>query len=223
MLVSAITARVAETLQDDSNVTWTAAQLIEWINDALRALVSARPDVSVVTASVELTANSTKQVLSAATDLRFIDATRNMGTDGLTPGRTVRLGDKTALDAFVPGWHSETGQAAVKEFMFDEARPREFWVYPRTHATTPMYLEVIKQVMPATITAVGNTLPVDETYAPVLIDWMLWRSFSRDSENTPNAQRAGSHRASFYQQLGIKMPADVSVNPKVREAMEKQA
>lgn len=219
MLVSAHNARVAEILQDTTNVTWTAAQLIEWLNDAIRSLILVRPDASAITSAIQLVAG-TKQVLAAG-ELRLIRVVRNMGANGTTAGRAIRLGDMMSLDAFNPDWHTETAAVVVKEYMFDEARPDEFWVTPPVHATTPVYVEAVRSVLPAAMTSAANTVPVDDIYGPALIEWCCYRAFSRDSENTPNWQRAARHFAAFFNLLQIKQVADMAINPKVRAMAEK--
>lgn len=219
MLVSGITDRVAEILQDTGNVTWTAAQLIEWVNDAIRALALVKPDSTAVTATQQLTASQTKQALSGSSDLRLIRLVRNMGPNGTTVGRAIRLGDMNTLDSFDPGWHTAEKSATVKEFMFNAERPKEFWVYPPVHATTAVHVELIKSVLPAAVTAVGDALPVDDIYGPPLIEWCCYRAFSRDSEETPNWVRAARHFAAFFNLLQIKMQADMAINPKVRERL----
>lgn len=220
MLVSAHNTRVSEILQDTANVTWTAAQLIEWLNDAIRSLVLVRPDASAITSAMQL-AGGTKQVLAAG-ELRLIRVVRNMGANGTTPGRAIRLGDMMALDAFYPDWHTEAAAVVVKEYMFDEARPDEFWVTPPVHATTAVWVEVVRSVLPTAVTAAGDTIPVDDIYSPALIEWCCYRAFSRDSENTPNWQRAARHFAAFFNLLQIKMQSDMAINPKVRAMVEKQ-
>jgi hypothetical protein len=221
MLVSDHIAVVANTLQDTGNVTWTVAQHITYLNDALRAAVSVRPDISAVTAGMLLTANTTLQTLPAATDLRLIAIECNLGSDGLTVGDTVRLGDKQAMDDFLLGWRSVTGATAVKEYFFDDARPDEFEVYPRPHATTPVYVRVKKSVLPTSMAVVGDTIPVKDIHAPALREWCCYLAFSRDSERTPNWQRGARHFAAFFNLLQVKMKADMAINPKVRAMVEK--
>jgi hypothetical protein len=222
MLGSAVLNRVSEILQDASNVTWTAPQMIEWLNDAIRALVLVRPDASSTTASMQLVPG-TKQVLSADVDLRLIRVVRNMGANGTTPGRAIRLGDMGVLDSFAPDWHTEASAVVVKEYMFDEARPDEFWVTPPVHGTTQVHVEVVKSVLPSAMTASTETVPVDDIYGPALIEWCCYRAFSRDSEHTPNWQRGARHFAAFFNLLQIKMKSDMAINPKVRAMVEKQA
>ena len=221
MLGSAILNRVSEILQDASNVTWTAPQMIEWLNDAIRALVLVRPDASSTTTSMQLSAG-TKQGLASG-DLRLIRVARNMGSNGTTPGKAVRLGSIGDIDSFNPDWHTDTPAIAIREYMYDDARPNEFWVYPPVHGTTQVHVEIVKSVLPSSMTDSSETVPVADIYAPALIEWCCYRAFSRDSEHTPNWQRGARHFAAFFNLLQIKMKSDMAINPKVRAMVEKQA
>ena len=219
MLVSAITARVSEILQDDvSQTTWTAPQLLQWVNDALRAVTLVRPDSTSVTASVLLVAG-TLQTLTGANDLRFIRVIRNMGANGSTIGNAIRIGDMLAMDLLNPGWHTEAQQSVITEYMYDDTRPKEFWVYPP--AVAPLYVQLSKSVLPADVAAVGDTLPVDDIYGPAVIEWCCYRAFSRDSEETPNWQRAARHFSAFFNLLQVKVNADMAINPNVRARVER--
>ena len=223
MLVSAHIAAVSDTLRDVNNVTWTKPNHVAFLNDAIRALVLVRPDASSVTADMTL-APGTRQELAAG-ELRLIRVVRNMGTDGSTPGKAVRLGSMDSLDAFNPDWHTATAATAIREYMYDEARPDEFWVSPPVHATIAVHVQVMKSVLPAEVTGYGGSdvLPVDDIYAPALREWCTYLAFSRDSEKTPNWQRAARHFAAFFNTLQIKMQADMAINPKVRAMAEKQS
>lgn len=220
MLVSTPLTQVSEILQDAGTITWTTSDLLEWMNDAILALVGQKPEVSTVRASVLLVPGP-DQTLSGASDLRLVEVVCNMGTSGTVYGKAISEGDASALDDFQPSWRSESGATEIKDYMFDDAFPKAFSVYPPAHATTPVYVQVIKSVLPATLTAYSDTLPVDATYSPALIEWCLYRAFSRDSEQTQNWQRAARHYASFFNLLQIKMTADMSISPKARAMSEK--
>jgi hypothetical protein len=216
MLASEVIANAAEIYGDEANETILLASQIKWLNDALRALVSVRPDVSAVVASKQLTPG-TRQQLVAAGDLRLLSLVCNMGADGNTPGRGITYFDRADMDAFNPGWHADTAGIAVYGYTFDAQVPHEFYVTPPVHATTPVYVRVSKAVSPGTIVAGTDVLTVDDIYAPALVEWMCYRAFSRDSEETPNWARAARHFSSFFNVLQVKMQADMASNPKIHE------
>jgi hypothetical protein len=207
--------RVNDTLQDSTNVRWPAVELLRYLNDGQREVVLLRPDASVSTGPVQLTANETKQTLPAA-GVRLLDVTRNMGASGSSPGAAIRLISREVLDSQLPNWHSETGQAAVKHFMFDQRNPKVYYVYPRVHASTAVWVELIYSSSPADVAAAANTITLDDIYANALIDFMLYRAYSKDAEYAANAGYAQQHYQSFLTSLGLKGQTDQQVNPNQR-------
>jgi hypothetical protein len=212
MLASNPVDRAKEVLQDTGSTTWTETQLIEWLNDAQRVVVSQRPDASSVTESMALAAG-TKQSVPAG-GLKLLEVVRNMGTDGATPGRAISLVDKATLDQNAPNWHSDTPGASVKGYVFDENKdPTVFYVTPPADGTSQV--EVVYSANPTDVAALTDSISVADTYAPALIEWILYRAFSRESIKTPNYQRSLNHLKNFFNLLGVKMQADVAFKPVV--------
>lgn len=207
--------RVNDTLQDTNNVRWPAAELLRYLNDAQREIVLLKPEASVTTQAVQLTANETKQTLPAS-GVRLLDVTRNMGATGAAPGTSVRLIAREVLDTQLPTWHSDSGQTAVKHFMFDPRNPKVFYVWPRVHASTQVWVELVFSSSPTDVAAVGNTITLDDIYANAIIDFMLYRAYSKDAEYASNAQYAKQHYESFLMSLGLKTKVDDSANPNQR-------
>jgi hypothetical protein len=210
MLASNPIDRAKEVLQDTGSTTWTEAQLIEWLNDAQRVVVSQRPDASAVTASLPLAVGTKQSVPTGG--LKLLDVVRNMGGDGATPGRAITLADKSTLDQNAPNWHSDAQVASVKSYVFDENNdPTVFYVTPPADGTTQ--IEIVYSDTPANVTALDDDVSVADTYAPALIEWMLYRAFSRESIKTPSYQRSLNHLKNFFNLLGVKMQADVAFKP----------
>ena len=207
--------RVNDTLQDTTNVRWPTTELLRYLNDAQREIVLLRPDASVTTAAVALTANETKQSLPTS-GVRLLDVTRNMGTAGSTPGVAIRLISREVLDTQVNTWHSDTGQTIIKHYVFDPRNPKVFYVYPRVHASTAVYVELVYSSSPTDVAAIGNTITLDDIYANAMIDFMLYRAYSKDAEYAANASYASQHYQSFLTSLGLKGKTDDNVNPNQR-------
>lgn len=193
---------VSRVLGDEDQETWVEADLIDWLNDAILALLSVRPDASQVNAVVTLVPG-TKQTVPV-THLRLLRVIRNMGVDGLTVGRAVLESDLETQDAIDPDWHAATAAVAVNEFLQHPDEPRVYYVNPPVHASTVVQVEASFSSIPTKMAAVGDTLPVDEVYAPALQEWILYQCLSVDSEDTPSHERAILHRKSFFELLGVK-------------------
>ena len=209
---SKIIAMASEVVLDSGNVTWKVPQGVEWINDAQRAIALHRPDASIQTSSVKLVAGVDQSI----TGRRLLTVVRNMGADGNTPGKAIRLVERGAKDDFEPDWPTLTEETEIKEYMYDARVPKEFMVSPPVSSTTNVYVRLTQAVDPTDITDENDTINLDDVYAPVIVEWLLYRWFSRDSEETPNWQRAARHYQSFFNLLGIKIEMDKLVNPKLR-------
>ena len=58
-----------------------------------------------------------------------------------------------------------------------------------------------------------QVISVDDVYANCILDYVLYRSYQKDSEFAGNPQRAMMHYQSFANALGVKTQADVATTP----------
>jgi hypothetical protein len=217
-----IVNRAAIVLQDTTGVRWPQTdELLLWLNDGQREIVLRKPDAYAQNAVVALVAG-TKQSIPA-TGIQLLDVIRNMGTGGETPGRAITRIDREILDEQRPNWHSETASAETKHYMFDSRDPKHFYVYPPQHAT-PGRVEMVYASSPTDLAALASTITLDDIYSGVLLDYILYRAYSKDADLTPSApQRAISHYNAFLASLDAKGQIDQSYNPNAydfKEAIE---
>ena len=212
--VASLFDKAATVLNDAGNVRWTTTELLGWLNDGQRAITIIKPNASVSNASVQLVAG-TKQAIPAG-GVQLIDVPRNMGSAGTDPGLVVRLTDRANLDAYLPNWHNATASASVQHYMFDPRDPKHFYVYPPQPASGMGYVEIISAVTPADcVIGTGTVITLDDIYEPVLLDYMLFRGFSKDSEFSADQGRAGAHQTAFFTALGVKVQAEAGLNPNI--------
>lgn len=212
---SAILSRVTTILQDTTSVRWPMSELTMWFNDAQRAVVLLKPDASVAHTTLQLAASNTKQSLPA-TAIRLIDVVRNMGASGTTPGTAIRQVTREILDAQRPDWHTETAAASVKHYMFDPRNPKNFYVYPQP--SSAFYLEVVYSIAPTEVTenagTVTGNLALDDIYANAIVDYVLYRAYTKDADYAGNAQRAVAHYEAFSGAIGARNTTDGAILPK---------
>lgn len=55
-------------------------------------------------------------------------------------------------------------------------------------------------------------VPLEEAYVNPLVDWMLFRAFSKDAAGGAESGLAAQHYQSFVEQLGIKQGADSTLS-----------
>ena len=201
-------------LQDADGITYETGQLLDYLNDGQRAVSILRPDASQETVDIQLTAGQTEQDVGGR---RLIDVHYNMGSDGSTPGNAIRQVDRDVKDAFEPDWHTATPAVAIKEFMYDPKIPKKFWVSPPVHGSTAVFVKLSRAINPANVADITDAITIDDVYSPALQEWILYRAFARDSEQTPNFVRAGQHFKAFFNIMGVKLQADMAVTPKIIE------
>jgi len=197
-----ILIRAGDILQDQTNVRWVQAELLRYLNDGRRELAIHRPDIYSSTFVHTLIAGSYQSIPTDGN--RFLDAVRNISATNVV-GRAVRVVEREILDAQSPDWHTEAASTAIRHFMFDERSPKTFYVYPP--AAAGHKLEIVYSRSPVDIATSDlsstSILASEDIYSGVLLDYILYRAFSKDSEYAGNMQRASLHYQMFTTSLGI--------------------
>ena len=211
--------RVEDVLQD-SNIRWPRTELQNWMNESYLAITLARPDANAKSGSFTCAAG-TRQVLTDqfASGLRLLDVTRNLATT--SSYKVIRLVARSVLDDQRPGWHAETGTVNIQHYTFDPRQPKEFFVYPP--ATTDAQVEVVytdspgahalteEQLDPEGTNA--EVIKLDDIYMSPVIDWILYRAYSKDAEYGANEQRAQASYAAFNAAISTKNQVDAASAP----------
>lgn len=207
-----ILTRAADILQDTGNVRWPQAELLRYLNDGRRELAIHRPDVYSTVYTMTLVAGSKQTIPSDGN--KFIDVVRNINAND-TPGRAVRIIEREILDAQNPNWHTSTSSNNTRHFMFDERAPKTFYVYPA--ATSGHKLEVIYSKNPVDITSEDlsstTVLSAEDIHVGTLLDYVLYRAFSKDAEYAVNLQRAELHYRAFATSLGLSNRKRIANSP----------
>jgi hypothetical protein len=221
--VQSVIDRVQTVLQDTTGVRWPASGELElWVNDAQREIALLKPDASAVNATVTL-ATGTKQDIPASGN-RLLKVVRNMSAaSGGTGARSIRLVGRDILDSQSPEWHdpSVSGDAThtniVKHYMYDEANPRNFYVYPGVSGNA--YVEIIYSTNPVTVTASDN-LGLPDIFANAVMNYVLYMAYMKDAEFAGNQQRAANHYQIFTASVTGKAAIDLvtTPNPETRPA-----
>lgn len=198
-------------LLDATGVRWPSSELLGWLNDGQREIVVFKPNASIKHQSVKLVAGTRQSLPSDGVQL--IDIPCNMGSDGATPGRAIRLAMREVFDAQVPTWHSDTPDLTVNHYMYSVLDPKTFYVYPPQPSYAQTYVDVAYAYVPQEATLSG-AITVDDIYQPMLLDYMLYRAFSKDSE-FGDANRASAHQQAYLAALTGKARVEGATNPNV--------
>lgn len=202
--------RASIILQDATKVRFPSSELLKFFNDGQREIVLHRPDANMVNTTLAL-ADGSKQTLPAIA-LRLVQVVRNVS------GRAVTQVDRRILDETLPNWHqSVAGTNKIEHYIYDAADPKNFYVYPQGASGTHT-LELIYSTSPADI-AISNfasdttVISLDDIYGNAILDYILYRSYQKDSEFAGNAERSMMHYSSFSNSLGMKTQADMATTP----------
>ena len=213
-------SRVEGTLQDTSNVRWTEAELLNYINDAQREIANVQPGATALHANVQLV-TGTKQAIPSD-GLKLINVIRNMSdaSGGATGGRAIRLVSWDILDTQNPDWHDPTvtGDAThgttPKHFLFDENDPLNYYIYPGISGNA--YVEIVYSQRPTDLANTSATIAVPDNYSNAIIDYTSFRAFSKDAEFAGNAQRAATHYQLFSVSVQGKAQIDALIKPDIQ-------
>lgn len=204
-------ARILLSDEDAGSYRWSTEELIEWINDAQRLVAVVRPDSSSDERVVTLAAG-TKQTLPADT-FRLLDVVRNMASDGVTPGRAVRMVDREILDQVDPDWHKGRQRTEIKHFTYDPRNPGIFFVYPAVSAGVKA--EVLLSKYPDAVALETDDLTLPENYFEAVVNYVMFRAYSKDTEFTASPQVASAYLNAFNAVLGVKTQKDNAYSPAV--------
>ena len=221
MLAKDTLARARTILQDETSVRWPLPELCGWLNDGLREIAALKPSAFAATQDLVLV-EGVKQSLPAGVGrlLRPISNAPFAGADRY-PRTPVTVTDQALLDAVTPDWHADRRKAQqVRHVMFDEASPRTFYVYPPNDGTgrlravvSVIPAQVVASGSPTAIDSYGAEVPIEDTYANLLLDYILYRAFSKDAQFASSIQRAAAHFQQFTNGMGVQVGAEANMSP----------
>ena len=217
--VREVIKRVEDVLQD-SNVRWPRIELQNWLNESYLQIVQLRPDSNAKTGTFTCVAGTRQSITTGfSSALRLIDIVRNLAST--SDKKVVRLINRSVLDDQRPAWHNDTATVNIQNYTFDVRQPKEFFVFPP--ATTAAQIEVVYADLPTShalseanlnpASSSTDVILVDDTYISAILDWILYRAFSKDAEFAANAARAGAHYQTFMSRIGTKTQSDVASAP----------
>lgn len=218
-----IVKRAQTILQDKTSIRWSLLELQDWLNDAYKEVVIFRPDANAASAVVTLAAGARQRCKDSASInlqniLRVLDVVRN--THASSDKRAIRRTDRRILDDQRPTWYSDTQTFTIQHYIYDERNPHEFLVYPPASGGATVEIVYSSCPTPHTLSEsdLGNAgtdevIKLDDIYANCLVDYILYRAYSKDAEYAGNGALATAHYQAFAGAIGTKTTIDVNVSP----------
>lgn len=238
--------RISVALQDVSPQFdgWPERELVEWFDDAQMAITKFLPSSCSRLDAFKLKPGTRQSIEAiAAADCKpgdgstpsgtiygkqLIDLRRNMGADGLTPGKAIRVGDRRRKDVQSPMWHTVTG-TVVLQFFFDPQTPRYFYVSPAVPASPAVWVEGAFTAQPARIPNTGtagselylwdgaNTtvISIDDEHVDDIVNYVLARARMKDIADNKTGE-ASAYTALFTASINAKASALTGHNPNLK-------
>jgi len=190
-------------LQDSLGVTYDYDALYPYLNLAIKEIVNLKPEAYAVTEDLTLAAGSIQSL--GSTDIQLMDVVCNLGT-GTTSviGTTITPMKKGNIDRALPNWMTYTADAVVKHVITDERNPKTFYVFPPQPSSGTGKIQVVVSQAPDDITDISDEFPLDLSYVPAAVDYLVYRALSEET-SIPNAQaKAMTFKNKFLEDLGLK-------------------
>lgn len=203
VVASSIINRARTQLADNgSTARWSDTELLNWLSDGQRAIVAADPVATQSVTGVSLVAG-TRQSLPAGAH-KLIHIYRNLSVAGVA-GKACSYVPLSLLDTQYPTWHSDTAVAGVTHWTYDENDPVAFYVYPRNDGTGR--LEVNYSIMPSDLASTSSPIAVRDIYQTALLDYVMFRAHSKDSDYAAGQSLAAGYLQSFTNFVAVQAKA----------------
>ena len=192
-------------LVDGNAVTWSEDDLLECLNEAIRATCALRPDAYVITGAISLVAGTIQNLPAGAISL--FDLSENTSS----PNKSITQVDQALLDEAYRFWPGNTQQAEVDHYCFDPRDKTQFRVYPPNDGSgevTGSY-----GATPDAVT-MSDVIPLGDQYEPALYARLLAAAYRKDTQRRDLGKVQG-YMAQWAQLLGGSAQADRAVAPKV--------
>lgn len=156
------------------------SELLGWLNDAIKTVVSLVP---------QLFTKIGPHVCTAG----FRQTLANARAHSLVEVVGVPLADLGTLTAFAPGWQTATA-GAIQNWLQPASEPLSFYCYPPSAEGQTLSVMFVESPAPLTVTT--DEVPMPETYEPALTAYCTAMAEMKDDESVDTA-RAQQSMADF--------------------------
>lgn len=209
--VSSVISEVGGLLNDREtgfeHIRWTAADLLEYLNDAIMQAYLVRPQLFAHKETMDLVPGSVQTVPDGCQLQRVV------GVPGDT--KPARKLDESML-AIYGGLACECSCSDYKidGYAANATDPNGFYVDPpvpddgKTHQAVILCLQAPSEVTATTdaagvVTYAPADMPIKGKLHNAVIEWMLYRGYSVDMESAQSDRKMTFHLRHFYEMLGL--------------------
>lgn len=220
---SSVLERVGELLNDEDADRWTLPDRLGWLHAGLMEILIHKP--SALGKSVVLPVQyGTRQPLpdNAAGLIRIVRNITSADGEAREGGRVIRTVSRVEFDAGMPDWHNSIEHGLTKEvgtaIVDVVAEPLAWYCYPPNTGFGRVEAVLAIRPAPFPVPSINPNLidpyraievDIAAEYQGALVDYILYRCYSKEAEFAGSAQRAQGHYAAFANALGVKLANEV--------------
>lgn len=183
-------------LYDDANTNWSEPELLSWLEEGIGSLAAFRPDLFTQTQTIPLQSGALQQTPSTA-----VRVVRVLGTKETSGGPTRGLTrfNIRSMNAARPDWELDPPGRARQFALVADADV--FYLYPpqpaQAHHAVVEMVVVPKVPRAADAGFATAELDIDQRFHRALVDYVLYRTYSKDADVAGQGQRALAHYQAF--------------------------
>lgn len=206
-----VISRAARILNDEERVRWKDAELLDYVGDGQRQIVHYKPESNSTDGLWQVVAGETRQV-APADSMRVLRVTRSLR--GGQPLRAISITSRAVLDSMDRDWHSRQGDVVQLWLYEPDVDKGVFFIYPAVPQGAALQVEYSRR--PDDPASMSSNLEIGDQWLDALVDWVLYRAFSKDADYGGNAQRAAGYGQAFAGRIGLKWQTDQMADPNMR-------
>ena len=211
-------------LNDPNGKRWPDSDLIGYLNDGQRRVLTLIPASKAVKKTIQLASGVVQNVPSDL--LAISNFVRNMGAAGATPGLSIEEMSRDLLDDMFPGWAADGESGDVMFCMYDRrSNPKIFETYP-PQPNPANFIEVEAAEHPTDCTlsshdgeatgSADSSIDLGDQYADALLYFIMWKAHSRDFRYAVRGL-AENYWNKMLSELGLSNQREVAEAKKIKD------
>lgn len=182
-----IDARTVLSDQDALGYRYADADLLLYVNDAIKSCVTLRPEWFATVGDYTCLAGQCEQSLDYDDAVALLQVLSHHGGNAILPF------DVAAMDAFKPGWRADTAAPAT-QWAKVGTDPLRFYIYPKAPAAQSIDVSYVRR--PAAYGLSDQITELPDILRPAFVDYVVGMAESRNDEDV-NSKRASQFMAQF--------------------------
>lgn len=210
----ALLGRLAELLTDEGLDFWTKAYQAKSINEAVRAIIRLKPDANYKRVAFTCVAATALQPLPIEV-VKLLDVEGVLDAGGQITC-SIKANSINELNRQERNWRQASATDKLEFFIYEDTKPREFWLYPRP--VSGLKVSLVYSFFPELITKDSEVLAFSPQFENDIINYCLWRAWLREGTE----QKIISARQIFHEELGLITQVDDATHPRDNRAKDER-